>query len=254
MGPVPLVLYGEQFVKDALAGVGEKNPELCQKLLIDDFQVPITDSTQDVGYDLYRSYWVNPEDCDQVPMAFQPDPVLKEVKWAPNVGQLGVENEGVAQALLKYLEINGQMEVRFTKMDGDCFFAALRRCMVCPAEFTNQHLRRYIVFRMCMFPKFFYNILRVPIAMLYGHPKLTKQQIKDMKKRNAYTQAHIDDQEAPGPFSFIEYLENILEEGFWGDDMLLVVWSLLTQSACTLVLASTPTERRIRHGQEPHWG
>ena len=56
-----------------------------------------------------------------------------------------------------------------------------------------------------------------------------------------------DSQKLPGPFSFKTYLEYILTNGTWGDELVLVAFSLLTQTTITILDSDTLLETRIRH-------
>ena len=50
-------------------------------------------------------------------------------------------------------------------------------------EFTNEHLRRWIIAKHHQEPSFFSHLLRIPIAKSYGHPKYTPDEIKALKKK-----------------------------------------------------------------------
>ena len=212
--------------------------------MLDDFY---ENMETDTYYKLYKRYFKDPSG-DFMPKDVEVDEYLKDVTWGTNVQQFGARDEYEAQLIIKYFLVNGDRQLMPVPADHDCFYGAIRRGMNTPKEFTNEHLRRWIIANITKHHAFFYNLLRIPIAKSYGHPKYTADEIRAMKKKKQWTPRKQRDQEDPGPFTFTEWLRYVYANGSWGDDIMLLVWSLLTQTTATLVKEGDPFhEVRIRH-------
>ena len=94
--------------------------------------------------------------------------------------------------------------------------------MDCPLELSSTHLRRQIVVTVAENPEFFWPVLALHMKGNYGHLRLDKATY-DQKK----TQQEKEDYECPGPFSLIGYLKALLKRKFWGDEMALMISSMM---------------------------
>ena len=110
--------------------------------------------------------------------------------------------------------------------DGNCLFYSIRAQLhKCPQEFSNQMLRRMVVQYLAVNWQWAYPIVKRFICKLYGNSEL-------------------------GPFSYISYLEALLDPGFYGDLIVLYTISWMWGGRITVLMLPTCSESRIRHNQE----
>ena len=96
-------------------------------------------------------------------------------------------------------------------------FASIRRCINCPFEWTNTHLHRQVA----------------------AH-------IKNKKRLGTLTQEEKDDYEVPGPFSLVTYLKALIKKKFYGDEIVLIVISMVWQVHISILNAETLRQIKIR--------
>ena len=70
-------------------------------------------------------------------------------------------------------------------------------------------------------------MLALHIKGIYGHLRLSKSIYDQKKKDGVLTQQEKDDYEAPGPFSLVGYLKALLKRKFWGEEMVLMIVSMM---------------------------
>ena len=100
--------------------------------------------------------------------------------------------------------------------------------------------------------EYLFPFLQVHIKGNYGHLRLTKRQY-EAKERGGYT----DRQERteylePGPFSLVSYIEAFLARDFYGDQITLVLISMMWQMHITVVHAKTLFQTKIHHSNTIH--
>ena len=61
------------------------------------------------------------------------------------------------------------------------------------------------------------------------------------------SQQQIDDQECPVPYSYYGYLKALLSDGFWGDEIILTVNSMMFQCGVTILDADNFLQTKIQH-------
>ena len=166
-----------------------------------------------------------------------------------NCGELYLSDEKEALDFMAYLRVNGGWAIRPCKHDGTCMFAALRRMLDAPMEFSSGHLKRWIIVRMCYNAKFFYTILQNFIRYEYGYDRLSKEELAKREKAGTISDKDLADQQVPGPHSFKGYLKYMLKSSSWGDLAMVVCFSLQAQAAITIIDSSTRVEQRIRHNR-----
>ena len=239
-GKLKFKIYGKEDIKKALTNLDRHDAwnEVLHAIDVD------TDSP---GYKLFKSYFIRPK----FPSHLRPEPIaeLTNVVSGSNSEQLYLENEALALEFVRYLMLNGGWALRGTRQDGNCFFSALRRNLAVPFEFTNTHLRRWLVFKMAyVYPDFFFSILRGPIAEQYGLERYTPEELARQQEAGlAVTESMLQAQKLPGPFSFKSYLQYMLTGGSWGDEMIAAAFSLLTQTTVTIIDSKNLHEVRICH-------
>ena len=147
----------------------------------------------------------------------------------------------------KYVFNNGQWEIFPTPENGGCLFSALRTGLESPEEFRNSHLRYMIVLFICRNADFMYSFLDEHVAGNYDLERMDPAVYQAAKEEGSLTPAQIEAQNTPGPFSFIGYIEALLEDTFWGDHGVLLTVSMMWQVAITVITAEDFEENRIRH-------
>ena len=147
----------------------------------------------------------------------------------------------------RHVSQNGQWELFPTPKNGSCLFASIRRGIAAPEEYRNNHLRYQLVYFLCQHADFMVNILDLHLSANYGMDRLSKEDFQKADKDGTLTKAQREAQTLPGPFSYVEYLENLLNESFWGDHGVLLSLSMMWQVTITSLTAETYEEHRVRH-------
>ena len=81
----------------------------------------------------------------------------------------------------------------------------------------------------------------------YGHPRMEEDVYVRRLEAGELSQQQIDDQDCPGPYSFYGYLQALLTDGFWGDEIVLTVISMMFQCGITVLNADNFLQTKIRH-------
>ena len=101
-------------------------------------------------------------------------------------------------------------------------------------EYTNTHLLCQLVMEMIQYKEFFLPHLTDAISGGYGG-KLSAEEYSRREKKGLLTvvtrQAYME----PGPFSYLTYLEHILKRDSWGDEITLVILSMVFQLCITVM-------------------
>ena len=147
----------------------------------------------------------------------------------------------------KHIFQNGQWELFPTPKNGSCLFASIRRGIAAPEEYRNNHLRYQLVYFLCQHADFMVNVLDLHLSANYGMDRLSKEDFQKAEKDGTLTKAQREAQTLPGPFSYVEYLENLLNESFWGDHGVLLSLSMMWQVTITSLTAETYEEHTVRH-------
>ena len=147
----------------------------------------------------------------------------------------------------KHIFQNGQWELFPTPKNGSCLFASIRRGIAAPEEYRNNHLRYQLVYFLCQHADFMVNVLDLHLSANYGMDRLSKEDFKKAEEEGTLTKEQREAQTLPGPFSYVEYLENLLNESFWGDHGVLLSLSMMWQVTITSLTAETYEEHRVRH-------
>ena len=113
--------------------------------------------------------------------------------------------------------------------DGNCLYSAIRRSTLAPAQYSNQHLKRQLAMFLALNAELLFPLCKVHLMGSYG----------------------IAEEGHGGPFTFIEYIESVLQPGEEGDLLVLYLLSLMWQIQVTVVVAQPlPAQIRLRHDQE----
>ena len=147
---------------------------------------------------------------------------------------MGCNTPDEFSSLLEYLQLNGGWFPFHIQRRGACQFAAFRRGIDCPMEYMNTHLWHQLVMEMIRYKEFFLPHLTDVISGGYGGKLLAEEYSRHEKKgllTAAMRQAYME----PGPFSYLTYLEHILKRDSWGDEIMLVILSMVFQLCITVV-------------------
>ena len=123
---------------------------------------------------------------------------------------MGCNTPDEFSSLLEYLQLNGGWFPFHVQRRGACQFAAFRRGIDCPMEYTNTHLRHQLVMEMIRYKEFFLPHLTNAISGGYGG-KLSADEYARRDRAGLLTAAARQAYEEPGPFSYLTYLEYILK-------------------------------------------
>ena len=159
---------------------------------------------------------------------------------------MGCDTPDQFSSLLEYLQLNGGWFPFHVQRRGACQFAAFRRGLDCPMEYTNTHLRRQLVMEMVNHKEFFLPQLSPAISGGYGG-KLSAEEYSQREKEGLLTEATQQAYAEPGPFSFLMYLEHVLKRDSWGDEITLVVLSMVFQLRITVITVPSLHGDPIRH-------
>ena len=152
-------------------------------------------------------------------------------------------------ALYQFLQLNGNYSLVPTKEDGDCLYGAFRRGTDLPAEVADIHIKRCIVRALCHYHDFFFGYLSHAIGMIYGVERLDPAVLAEKIKKKQISSDDLRDQRLPGPLSFIDWIKLILQESAYGDEIVILVMSLLWQLKITVLYADDLSEKKFRHNQ-----
>ena len=147
---------------------------------------------------------------------------------------MGCNTPDEFSSLLEYLQLNGGWFPFHVQRWGACQFAAFCWGIDWPMEYTNTHLLRQLVMEMIQYKEFFLPHLTDAISGGYGG-KLSAEEYSRREKKGLLTvvtrQAYME----PGPFSYLTYLEHILKHDSWGDEITLVILSMVFQLCITVM-------------------
>ena len=159
---------------------------------------------------------------------------------------MGCNTPDEFSSLLEYLQLNGGWFPFHVQRRGACQFDAFWRGIDCPMEYTNTHLRHQLVMEMIWYKEFFLPHLTDAISGGYGG-KLSADEYTRRDRAGLLTAAARQAYEEPGPFSYLTYLEHILKRDSWGDEITLVVLSMVFQLRITVVTVPSLHGDPIHH-------
>ena len=147
---------------------------------------------------------------------------------------MGCNTPDEFSSLLEYLQLNWGWFPFHVQRWGACQFAAFHQGIDCPMEYKNKHLQCQLVMEMIRYKEFFLPHLTDVISRGYGG-KLSAEEYAHREKKGLLTAATRQAYMEPGPFSYLTYLEHILKHDSWGDEIMLVVLSMVFKLQITVV-------------------
>ena len=151
--------------------------------------------------------------------------------------------------LTDHLSNHGGWELFLTPKDGQCMFSSIRKGMAAPEEYRSNHLRHQIVYFITQNHGFCFTVLKTLILAEYGHIRLSQEDFVRKMMDDTITEEEEERQKKPGPFSFVTYLQALLESTFWGDHDVICMVSMMWQVPITLLTAETLKLDKVRHGR-----
>ena len=149
--------------------------------------------------------------------------------------------------LLDYGQLNGGYIPRVTQMRGGCLFHAIRKSIKCPREFTNTHLRQMLVLFMIENFEVLWPLLHVCILNNFGHHRLSVEEFHAKVADGTITDLEREAYSEPGPFSVHDYLKSLLQPSFYGDELCLLITSMIWKVRITVLHAETLLAIKFRH-------
>ena len=151
--------------------------------------------------------------------------------------------------LSEYLYKNGNWELFLTPKNGQCMWSGVRKGVEVPEEFRSNHLRYQVLLWCCQNHGFVFTALKNNITFDYGKKRMSAEEYQARKnsKENPPTDKEERDYKKPGPFSFVAYLQYMLEGSSWGDESMLTCISMMWQITITVVFAEELSQYKIRH-------
>ena len=95
--------------------------------------------------------------------------------------------------------------------------------------------------------EFFLPLLKATLMATYGCIRMDQNTYDQRFNAGQLSQAEIDDQNCPGPFSYMGYMRALLQDGFWGDEICLTLTSMMFQIGITVLDVETFLQTKVRH-------
>ena len=133
--------------------------------------------------------------------------------------------------------------------NGNCLFFSVRRAVDRPLEYQTIHLKRQLAMMMANHHTFLFPILKASIATTYGFPRMSEEDYLQKYNDGTLTQNEADDHNTPGPSSYLGYMQALLKEGFWGDELCLALISMMWQISITVLKEETFHQIKFRHSE-----
>ena len=149
--------------------------------------------------------------------------------------------------LYQFLNNNGMYRLVPTPEDGDCAFAAFRRCTTLPFDVADVHVRRIVLKAICNNHQFFYNLFHVSIGYTYGCIRDTPEELQRKIDNNLIKAQDLREQRMPGPFSFLSYLWYMSKNSSYADIHIMMTMSMIWNLRLTVLYAESLKEVRFRH-------
>ena len=108
------------------------------------------------------------------------------------------------------------------------------------------HLKRQLVMMMANHDNLF-PIFNASIATTNGFPRMSEEDYLQKYNDGTLTQNEADDHNTPGPFSYLGYMQALLQEGFWDDGLCFALISMMWQISITVLKGETFHQIKFRH-------
>ena len=143
--------------------------------------------------------------------------------------------------------MNGGFIPRVTQMRGACMFHAIRKGMECPREFTNTHLRWMVVLFIVENFDMLWPLLHVSVLSNFGHIRMPEEEFQQRLSDGTLSDHDRAVHDEPGPFSIHGYLSQLLKPDFYGDELCLLIISMMWKVRITILHAETLRAIKVWH-------
>ena len=159
----------------------------------------------------------------------------------------GLGSQGHLFRLLEYGQMNRGFIPRVTQMWGACMFHAIRKGMEYPREFTNTHLRRMVVLFIVENFDMLWPLLHVSVLSNFGHIRMPEEEFQQRLSDSTLSDHDRAVHDEPGPFSIHGYLSQLLKPDFYGDELCLLIISMMWKVRITILHAETLRAIKVWH-------
>ena len=148
---------------------------------------------------------------------------------------------------IDYAQKNGGYVPKASQQRGSCLFHSVRKSITCPREFSNSHPRRITFSFIVDNFELLWPMLHFAIKGNYGHLRLTTDQFREKKRLGTVTDREREEYFKLGPFSVVTYLEQLMRLGFCGEEICLLIISMMWKIGITIINGHTLKPIKIRH-------
>ena len=244
---VRLTLFNDMHVQQAMSMVYQ-HPELTEVLGL---QLHVSEGQEPVG---------EPQPIDPVVQAAIkpvnkregsiPAPIPSERDYSSHASLgLGLNSQEAYSRLSRYLQSIAKLDLIPVEANGNCLFSSVRQAVDCPLEYQTIHLKCQLAMMMANHHTFLFPILKTSIATTYDFPWMSEEDYLQKYNDGTLTQNEVDDHNTPGPFSYLVYMQALLEEGFWGDELCLALISMMWQISITVLKGETFHQIKFIHSE-----
>ena len=241
---VCLTLFNDMHMQQAMSLVYQ-HPELSEVLKL---QMHVTEGQDPVGepqpLDPVVQATIKPVDKREGSI---PVPIPNERDYSSHASlALGLNSQEAYSRLSCYLQSIAKLDLIPVEANGNCLFSSVHHAVDCPLKYQTIHLKRQLVMMMANHHAFLFPILKASIATTYGFPRMSEDDYLCKYEDGTLTQNEVDDHNTPGPFSYLGYMQALLKEGFWGDELCLALISMMWQISITVVKGKTFHQIKFR--------
>ena len=179
-----------------------------------------------------------------------PVPIPSEREYSSHASLApGLNSQEPYSRLSHYLQSVAKLDLIPVEANRNYLFSSVHRAVDCPQEYQTIHLKCQLIMMMANHHAFLFPILKASIATTYGFPRMSEDDYQKKYEDGTLTQNEADDHNTPGPFSYLGYMQALLEESFWGDKLCLALISMMWQISITVVKGETFHQIKFRHSE-----
>ena len=111
----------------------------------------------------------------------------------------------------------------------------------------REFLRRMIVLFAIENFEMLWPLLHISVLNNFGHIRMPKGEFQRKLAEGTLTDQERAIHDEPGPFSVYAYLDQLLKPGFYGDELCLLIISMIWKVRITILHAETLRAIKVRH-------
>ena len=162
---------------------------------------------------------------------------------------LGLNIQEAYSRLSRYLQSAAKLDLIPVEANKNCLFSSVCQAVDCLLEYQTIHLKRQLAMMMANHHAFLFPILKASIATTYGFPRMSEDDYLRKYNDGTLTQNEADDHNTPGPFPYVGYMQALLNEGFWGDELCIALISMMWKISITVVKGESFHQIKFRHSE-----